>query len=292
MNEAMEKKRPRKLNFDAPLLSTRRTGAGSHISDKLFRTNSLVGWKDSSDGIPFCWEQAPGKPKNLEISNNIDDAETPRPKPPPSRWIPPKEANTGDQDQAFPDLFHNHDDGCDADVDDYDDDGNADVFSDAMEVLSLTEAMDIVEKAEKFHGSSEGLKSRSLEPSDLDGLNLESLGHSDCPSPNFIIERFLPDATALAAASALNLSKTKLPYLCNYSGQSPCASQAVIKRPFSSPKRCGLEMFLPWRMKHKLCGVKCPIKERASNIVQPETSKKQRKLFSSIVVPSGEWRCK
>ena len=291
MNEAMEKKRSRKLNFNAPLLSTRRPGGD--ISDKVSCTNSLGGWKDSSNGIPFCWEQAPGKPKNLERSNNIDEAETPRPKPPPGRWRPPKEATNGDHDQAFHDHYHDHDEGCVADVDDYDDDDNDDVFSDAMEVLSLTEAIDIVEKAEKFHGSSDRLKSKSLEPSDLDGLNLESLGHSDhCPSPNFIIERFLPDATALAASSVLNMSKTKLPYLCNNSEQSPCISQAVIKRSsFSSPKHCGLEMLFPWRMKHKLCGVKSPIRER-SNIAQPKTSAKQKKLFSSIVAPSGEWRCK
>ncbi|XVE97130.1 hypothetical protein REPUB_Repub02eG0284200 [Reevesia pubescens] len=285
MNEAMEKKRPRKLNLNAPLLSTRRPGAGGHISDKVSCTNSMVGWKDSSNGIPFCWEQTPGKPKNLE-RNNIDEAETPRPKPPPGRWRPPKEATNGDH----------HDEGCDADVDDYDDDDdNDDVFSNAMEVLSLTEAIDIVEKAEKFHGSSDGLKSKSLEPSDLDGFNLEmSLEHStDCPSPTFIIERFLPDATALAASSALNMSKTKLPYLCNYSDQSTYVSQAVMKRStFSSPKHCGLEILLPWRMKHQPCGVKSPIKEiRSTNIVQPKTSTKQKKLFSSIVAPSGEWKC-
>ncbi|XVF08323.1 hypothetical protein REPUB_Repub06bG0216600 [Reevesia pubescens] len=300
----MEKKRPRKLNLNAPLLSTRRSGFGHDISDKVSCTNSQVGWKDSSNGIPFCWEQAPGKPKNLERSNiDIDEtAETPRPKPPPGRWrpVPKEEATNGDHDH----YLNHHDEGCDSDVDDYDDDDG--VFSDAIEVLSLTEAIDIVEKAEKFHGSSDGLKSRSLEPSDLDGINLESLEHSDqyCPSPNFIIERFLPDATALAVASSAlnNMSKTKLPYLCNYSsGQSPspCVpqSQAVIKRSIlSSPKRCGLEMLLPWRMKHKLCGVKSPIKEMSiTNIVQPKTSstKQQKKLFSSIVAPSGDqWRCK
>ncbi|OMO84986.1 hypothetical protein CCACVL1_10499 [Corchorus capsularis] len=281
MNEVMEKKRPRKLNFNAPLLSTRRPAlvVDHSFSDKVSCTNSQGGWKDSSNGIPFCWEQAPGKPKkNLERRNDVvDDAETPRPKPPPCRWRP------------VPDQ--NHDEGCDADVDDFDDndDDNDDVFSDAVEVLSLTEAIDIVEKAEKFHGySSDGFKSKS----DFDGVNLDSLEQSDhCPSPNFIIERFLPDATALAAASALNMSKAKVPYLCNYSESPPCVSQAVIKRRLSSPKGCGLEMLLPWRMKHKLCGVKSPIKESCS-IVQPRNSAKQNKLFSSIVAPSAEWRCK
>ncbi|XVF55045.1 hypothetical protein PTKIN_Ptkin06aG0005200 [Pterospermum kingtungense] len=306
MNEAMEKKRPRKLNFNAPLLSTRRP-AGGHVSDKLSRTNSLGGCKDqSNNGIPFCWEQAPGKPKNLDTSynNDIDEAaETPRPKPPPGRWRPvPKPATNGDHDH-----YHDHDEGCDGDVDDYDNDDNNDdddddgVFSDAMEVLSLTQAMDIVEKKEKYwHGSCDGLISKSVEPSDLDGLNLESFEHSDhYPSPNFIMERFLPDATALAASSStsstLDMSKTKLPYLCNYSEQySPCVSQAVIKRPsfsWPSPKSCGMEILLPWRMKHKLCGVKSPVKEIRS---QPKTTstRKQKKLFSSIVAPSGERRCK
>ncbi|GMJ08406.1 hypothetical protein like AT3G51760 [Hibiscus trionum] len=262
MNEAMERKRPRKLNLYAPLLSTRR-----HLSDEVSCTNTLAGYKDSSNGIPFCWEQAPGKPKNADRSNNADEAETPRPKPPPGRWLPPKKETNGN-------YYHNHDhndEGCDADV-----------FSDAVEVLSLTEAIDMVEKTEKFHGSTR----------DLDGFSLAmSLEHSDCPSPSFIIERFLPDAiaVALAASSALNMSKTKLPYLCNYTDQSPCVSQAVIKRSsLSSPKGCGLEMLLPWRMKHKLCSVRNPIKEKSSNIVQP----KQKTLLSSIVAASAEWRCK
>ncbi|KAK8578274.1 hypothetical protein V6N13_090941 [Hibiscus sabdariffa] len=267
----MERKRPRQLNLYAPLLSTRRP-SGGYISDEVSCTNALAGCKGSSNGIPFCWEQAPGKPKNLERSNNEDEAETPRPKPPPGRWRPPKKETNRNYDH--------HDEGGDADVDDYDD-----VFSDAVEVLSLTEAIDIAEKTEKCHGSS-----KSLEPSDLDGLNLGmSLEHSDCPSPSFIIERFLPDAIAMAAPSALNMSKTKLPCLCNYSDRSPCVSQAVIKR---SPKRCGIEMFLPWRMKHRLCSVRNPIKEKPSNIVKPKASAKQKKLPSTTVTASAEWRCK
>ncbi|KAE8728890.1 Tetratricopeptide repeat (TPR)-containing protein isoform 1 [Hibiscus syriacus] len=220
---------PRKLNLNVPLLSTRRP-SGGYISDEVSCMNSLAGCQDSSDGIPFCWEQAPGNPKNSERSSNVDEAETPRPKPPPGRWRPPKGETKGNYDHNH----DHHDEAYDANVDDYDD-----VFSDAVEVLSLTEAMDIVEKTEKFHGSA-----KSLEPSDLDGLNLAmSLEHSDCPPPTFMIERFLPDAIELAASSALNISKTKLPCLCNYSDQSPCVSQAVIKRPpLSSPKGCGLEM--------------------------------------------------
>src|SRR3989442_4358 len=56
----------------------------------------------------------------------------------------------------------------------------------------------------------------------LDRLNLESVESRGSESPNFMIERFLPDATALASSSALyasskNLSK-RLPYFCsNYS---------------------------------------------------------------------------
>lgn len=274
MNETMEKK----LNFNAPLLSTRRQHHNQISSDT----------KESSNGIPFCWEQAPGKPKNLDRRSIDIEAETPRPKPPPGRWRrPPKQ-----------DHDHDHDQGCDADADvdvhiDYD---NHDVFSDDMEVLSLTEAIDIVEKKEEMllhygYGSS----------SELDD--------DHHPSPNFIMERFLPDAAALAASSS---SSTTLTNRYNNSEQttspspspSPCVSQSppVIKGGSSfswSPKRCGLEILLPWRMKmrHSLCGVKTPVKEIRSNIniMQPKTSctTKHKKLFASIVAPSaGEWRCK
>ncbi|KAJ4704371.1 Protein of unknown function (DUF688) [Melia azedarach] len=251
----------KKLDFNARLISTKRP-SGFHEEEMCSK------FQDTSDRIPFCWEQAPGKPKDSDRSDNIQDCETdqtPRLRIPPGRWHPPREfTSTSDDLQFFRNLHQ--DDGCDADIDDdYGADNNEDIFSDAVDVLSLTEAIDIVEKAEKGHG--------------LDGFNLESLGHDESISPSYIIERFLPDATALAASSVLSLSKNlsrKLPY----NSSQACVPQAA-RRSYSLPKGCGLEMLFPWRMKHRICGVKSPVRQENSANFQPgdQNSARNRSRF-------------
>ncbi|CAB4280297.1 unnamed protein product [Prunus armeniaca] len=86
---------------------------------------------------------------------------------------------------------------------------------------------------------------------------------------NVIIERFLPDATALAASSAPQLnvshisSSNELCYPWNYPEPEACVSRTVCRQSYSSPKGCGLHVFFPWSMKHKLCGVKSPVSAQA-----------------------------
>lgn len=245
-----------KLNLNAPLLSIKRPGG--YIAEEM---PSVVASSDlQSNRIPFCWEQAPGRPKNSESCNtNIleHESETPRPKLPPGRtWHPPPIPLHHHQVRV-----HDHDDGCDADIEDDEDDDQA-FFSDAMEVLSLTEAIDIAEKADK----ARVWNSKSTD--DLDGLTLESVEHSGSLSPSYIIERFLPDAAALATSSALSVSNNwnpKLPYMCSYDPESGADGHSYSS---SSLKGCGLQMFLPWRMKHKICGVKSPVRKKNSAILQ------------------------
>lgn len=259
--EAMKSNCPRKLDFNLPLLSTRRLGV-------FPGANSRIASQDTGDGIPFCWEQAPGKPKNLEI-NDIREGDTPRPKLPPCRWQPQKKPLP--KPNAL--NIHAHDDGCDADVDDNGDaEDEDDVYSDAVDVLSLTEAIDIVQKAEDHQEA-------------MDSLNLESVESRGGQSPNFMIERFLPDATAIAASSALYSAKNlnrKLPYFCSnyaeeYNSQTvvgSCSSEA-------SQKGCGLELLFPWRMKHKLCGIKSPVRQVSSNVRSLSLTTKQHKHCST-----------
>ncbi|GLT66156.1 hypothetical protein SLA2020_385400 [Shorea laevis] len=229
----MDVKRPKRLNFNAPLLSTRRTGGHSGIEER----------RDTSNRVPFCWEQAPGRPKNPERRDGInDEAETPRPRLPPSRWRPPIESTyNGDAREK--------------------EDENGDD-------LSLTEAIDILERGEHFPVS--------------DGFNSEdsSSDGSKNPSPNFIIERFLPDATALAAAfSALNPNE-KLRLAYDY-------PETLVTKA-DPPKGCGLEILLPWHVKHRVCGVKSPI-EQSTAVLQPTpklSSVKRKKHLTA------EKRCK
>lgn len=233
---------PRMLDFNAPLLSIRRpSGCTNNSQPKL---------QDSGHRIPFCWEQAPGRPKDSQKSPEND---TPRLRLPPGRLHPQKPASSN----AEHSLDLHQDDDCDGDIDnDYNE-----VFSNAMDVLSLTEAIDIVEKAEQSHG--------------LDGFNLE---HSDSISPSYIIDRFLPDATALAASSVMNVSRNlsnKLPYVCNNPG--------AVRRSCSLPKGCGLELLLPWRMKHRICGVRSPVRQVCSANVQASAKIKRSRPFGDNV---------
>ncbi|EEF35676.1 conserved hypothetical protein [Ricinus communis] len=248
---------PRKLDFSLPLLSTRRLG-GFHS------TSSGIVSQDASDGIPFCWERAPGKPKNTE-QNDIHDGETPRPRLPPCRWQPEKKTSRNDNVNT-----HYQDDGCDADVDENGDEDEDDLFSDAVDILSLTEAIDIVQKAEDDHG--------------LDRLNLESINSTESQSPNFMIERFLPDATALAASSVLYASRNLNNNLPNFGENyvEEYVSQTVGRSHSSEAtlKGCGLEILSPWRMKHKLCGVKSPVRQ-VSPTLQSLSTAKQKKHCST-----------
>ncbi|XP_055961790.1 uncharacterized protein LOC126686242 [Mercurialis annua] len=264
--EAMDTNCPRKLDFNLPLLSTRRLGGSP-------RTSSVILSQHSRNGIPFCWEQTPGKPKNTE-QNDVHDGDTPRPRLPPCRWEPPeKKGATINNDDVY---NHCRDGSCDADIDDSNDEDAYDMFSDAVEVLSLTEAIDIVQKAEDD------------EHSGLDRLNLERMNSSDHSDlSNYMIERFLPDATALAASSVLyssnNNTNYKFPYLCKDYVEEYVSQ--TVGRSYSSKsmkKGCGLEILFPWRIKHKLCGVKSPVRQVSPNVQSIcITTAKQQKHHSN-----------
>lgn len=115
---------------------------------------------------------------------------------------------------------------------------------DTVDVLSLTQAIDMVEQpkdslTESDDGTSGG---------DSNGyLTMESTERSEEMSPSYIIERFLPDAAALAAvtSAASQRRKNKLSYL-----------STTVRQSCFSPKACGLHMLLPWSTKHRICGVK------------------------------------
>lgn len=145
----MDFKRPRKLNFNAPLLSTKRLGY-SGIAGPSCLSNSLDTAQDTR--VPFSWEQAPGKPKDTGKSDRIHDGDTPQPRLPPCLWHPLKAAAKPVVDNGV--LAFDQDVGCDGDDDD---DKKTNVFSDAVDVLSLSEAFNIIQQSETApHGDSNG----------------------------------------------------------------------------------------------------------------------------------------
>jgi hypothetical protein len=105
--------RPRKLNFNAPLLSTKRLSYSDlPVSSSL--SNSVDTMQNTR--VPFSWEQSPGKPKDLERGDSIGDGDTPRPRLPPCLWRPLKVAAEPDVDIGV--IAFDKDDGCDGDDDD------------------------------------------------------------------------------------------------------------------------------------------------------------------------------
>ncbi|KAK9073045.1 hypothetical protein SSX86_007367 [Deinandra increscens subsp. villosa] len=210
---------PRKLNLDAPLLSTRRPNSGS--GSTTGHPNSRSASWDSRNRVPFSWELTAGKPKDTgtQLTQLHHDFPVPPPRPPPGRKIVESEYYDGDDD-----------------------------FSDAMDALSLSAAIDMVESAEMAKRGSNM----------LDGMELDSGGNQ---SPSFIIQRFLSDAKALAVSSGLPIPKS-------INHQSDKCKPQMINAP---PKGCGLglEGLLPWRTKHKHkqpCGVKSPVRVTSASV--------------------------
>ncbi|KAK4432254.1 hypothetical protein Salat_0987500 [Sesamum alatum] len=231
---------PRKLNLNVPLLSTRRP-FGVTDDHMLMLPISNTTSKDTCNMVPFSWERIPGEPKDKEQDDdlgNIDDVPQP-PRPPPGWWQPQvmEELNSATVDQCS-DYY----DGiCDAD----EENGHNERFSDAIDIFSLAESVD----DDDIEVNCEATKDISSAISEPDGYNNIST--------NFIIQRFLPDAQALAEASVVN---KKLPFPSSpYSYGSFSRGVSIRKSSYQSPKGCGLRSFFPWRMKPKPCSVKSPV---------------------------------
>ncbi|XP_020236239.1 uncharacterized protein LOC109815840 [Cajanus cajan] len=265
----MDLKRPRKLNLNAPLLSTRRLGSPV-VGDTSCSSNSVGAIQNTSERVPFSWEKAPGKPKETDRRDNTtQDSSTPRLRLPPHRWIPPKEAAESEADDD--DIaFHDQQDGsCDGNV------NKDDSFSDAMDVFSLTEALDIVQK-----------KSEDAHSENNDRLRLKLAESNGYQSPTYMINRFLPDATALAASSALHFSSNLEDKVCDTCSYSECYISGSKRHSYaSSPKGCGLELLFPWRMKHKLCAIESPVLPCSTNLHKHQRNSKQKKHRSSAYIP-------
>lgn len=131
---------------------------------------------------------------------------------------------------------------------------------DMVDVLSLTQAIDMVELPKDSVSESDDGSSGA---GDSNGyLTMESTERSEEMSPSYIIERFLPDAAALAAvtSAASQRRKKKLSYL----------SDATVRQSCFSPKACGLHVLLPWSTKHRICGVKNAFSPSSQIHLQPK----------------------
>lgn len=245
---------PGKLNFNAPLLTTRRPAGMKTLEMPRARVRSLRVSRDfstsSSLRIPFSWEQTPGKPKNLDTdvrNNNVNvDLNNflppPPPKLPPCRWIP-EAAEANDDEDGFDGGVE---DSCSKEKDDGDQ-------SDAIDVFSLGQSVEeVVEPGDGF-----------VEMFGFEGLiDRDRGGGGGYHSPNFMIQRFLPDAKALAAnsSSPSNAADQDLDDQPSGGGLSRAISMRRRTYPTTTTtKGCGLDNFFPWKMKPKPCGTKNPV---------------------------------
>lgn len=256
----MDLKRPRKLNLNAPLLSTRRLGS-SVVGDISCSSYSVGAVQNACERVPFSWEKAPGKPKYAERSDNTEDDSTPRLRLPPRHWLPPNEARKANADHGGGDCDNNE--------------NSDDVFSDAMDVFSLSEAIDIVQK-----------KAENANSDNNDRLRLKLAESNGYQSPTYMINRFLPDATALAASSALHFSSDFEHNVCDTCSYPECYMKGSKRHSYASSKGCGLELLFPWRIKHKLCALESPVLPCSTNMhKQHQRSSKQKKHRSSTYIP-------
>ncbi|XP_021744879.1 uncharacterized protein LOC110710847 [Chenopodium quinoa] len=270
----IDTKRPRRLDLNAPLLSTRRsnftpaTVRDMRSSLELSRTGSLRGF---SNRVPFSWEQSPGKPKYAITSdhNGVEEGNKvlPLPKPPPIRWQEDEPTLTNHKDGDKGDYGEGIADNVDKKKNNNDNNDDGGSFSDAIDLFSLAESLTTSER-----------------------LDLESdfNGDNGSLSPNFMIQRFLPAATALAASSlsalAANKDKNNHPssdkkYMgvlsnSNHFRDGSCVPR-VAGEAYSSTKGCGFQIFFPWRAKHRLCGVKSPVRRVHANMKRQISPRKK-----------------
>nr|DAD47493.1 TPA_asm: hypothetical protein HUJ06_017430 [Nelumbo nucifera] len=245
----------RSLNFNAPLLSTRRLAAtGSIDADANADPRGIV--RDISKRIPFSWERLLAE-------------SPPPPKLPPGRWRPPAKVACDDDDDKLVDDNNDDEDDNSTDCDDNTDaDDDEVLLSDVIDNnSSLSESIDIVDCM--------NLGVHALE---LEGLEMvESRGNH---SPSFIIHHFLLAADALASSYSISSKKKmhkRVPSSSAYHFSSDDDDDELISdiqvaeterfihpritlaRSYTPAKACGLAPFFPWRMKHTHCGLKSPI---------------------------------
>ncbi|PIA59530.1 hypothetical protein AQUCO_00400430v1 [Aquilegia coerulea] len=243
------KKRLRKLNLNAPILSTRRVGGASHCS-KSFDADQ----QGSSQRVPFSWEQVPGTPKGAASRDLLKAAEFRPPKLPPCQWHSSK----------GPEV----DTSCTYRGNNVEDDDDA--FSDAIDMFSLSESLDVADSTSNSRG--------------LSSLDLKIVESREHQSPDFIIRRFLPDANALASTYAPTLPNHCLNEPINSHFQRQYAGPNIaVDRGCSPPKACGIGLFL---LKHSICGLKDPILDRhgSQDAKRSSSSSRQNHQGASVEV--------
>ncbi|XP_057838395.2 uncharacterized protein LOC131048452 isoform X2 [Cryptomeria japonica] len=254
------------LDFNAPLMSVRRisgsptenekvdskVNGGSDSSSKsilpVYRSDLKSGPLRDPGTVPFVWEQTPGRPKDEQKVKANYNCPSPRaPRLPPGRILsakqanietpePPKVKSDNEQRNGLPSKHTNRASSkisansndtlasrrlgqskpC-VPEDDLDSEG-CDDFSDAVETLSQTESSAVAYCVSMVSG--------------MEGYDLRSTGRSvDPQTRNFMMDRFLPAAKAMASESPQQSSR-RVPTKPITSGRESRGPSPLQSRPY------------------------------------------------------------
>ncbi|URD95321.1 hypothetical protein MUK42_30516 [Musa troglodytarum] len=250
------------LVLHAPLVSTRRSSSSTSTNsvDRSSSTRRRVpSGHLASQRVPFSWESSPGVPKLSRATRPRLDEFDVEPLP-----LPPKLCPSGEGNHANALARNLNDD--EADVrSSSDDDDDDDVFSDALDKISLSGKLDIACRLSSFNDLASG---------DIERSRVHR-------SPSFIMNRFLPAATALADSSLRNdvhFSRRDVPSSAIHlqkefikARAKRGASTRRLQAPFDPHEEngrdlpsmaCGLLLFFPWSFKPTVWGFKSPAQRR------------------------------
>lgn len=258
------------LDFNAPLMSVRRisgsptenekvdskVNGGSDSSSKpilpVYRSDLKSGPLRDPGTVPFVWEQTPGRPKDEQRARANFNCPSPRaPRLPPGRILSAKQSNIetpeppkakSDNEQRNGGFPSKHTNRASSKIsansndafasrrpcpgkpleDDMDPDG-CDDFSDAVETLSQTESAAVPYSVSVVSG--------------MEGYDLRQSGRSvDPQTRNFMMDRFLPAAKAMASESPQQSSR-RLPTKPITSGRESRGPSPLQSRPYPRKPR-------------------------------------------------------
>lgn len=257
------------LVLHAPLISTRRSSA-SLCHNALAHSTSALQLR-----VPFSWETSPGVPRTRLNDSDSDDPPPPK-LPPGRRWANDDDETNGKLVRVL---------GYDPYASGSSEEGEEDLFSDALEKISASDRFDVA-------------------------CRLSSFGAYK--SPGFIMDRFLPAANALAKSSVRRrdgrrrgrdsspshqmqreaICTEKLKQRASVLANDPRRDTLPPLDPYAEARAespsmaCGLMLFFPWSFKPTVCGFKTPTRT-ASTPRSADLCSTPNKLCTSKYIDQG-----
>ncbi|KAG6493047.1 hypothetical protein ZIOFF_048021 [Zingiber officinale] len=260
------------LVLHAPLISTRRSST-SLCHNALAHSTSALRLR-----VPFSWETSPGVPRSRVNGSDSDN-------PPPPKLPPGRRWADDDEDETNRKLVRVL--GYDPYASGSSEEGEEDLFSDALEKISTSDRFDVA-------------------------CRLSSFG--TYKSPGFIMDRFLPAANALAKSSVRShdggrrgrrdsspshqlqreaICRARLKQRPSVLANDPRRDILPPLDPYAEARAespsmaCGLMLFFPWSFKPTVCGFKSPARTTGTPRSVSGLCSTPNKLYTGNYVDQG-----